>query len=155
MERKKLQEMLLWADRLCRWTISLIFLAAAVPKLTNIQEFAATIDAYAVLPAFFLLPTAVGLPVLEIFLALGLFLNHRQSKIGIAVLLLFFVSLLSYSIRQGLDIDCGCFGPEDPEYTAFKGLRVALVRDIVMLLPLAYSFWYHRYRHYTFQIEGD
>jgi hypothetical protein len=156
MEQKNvLQDVLLWADRLGRWLISLIFLVAAFPKLFNVHEFAATIDAYGLLPDILLLPMAVALPVLEILLALGLLFNRLQSKIGIAVMLLFFISLLSYSIWQGLDIDCGCFGPEDPEYLAFKGLRLALVRDIVMLFPLVYSFWYHRYRHYTFQIEGD
>jgi hypothetical protein len=156
MEQKNmLQYVLLWADRLGRWLISLIFLVAAFPKLFNVHEFAATIDAYGLLPDILLLPMAVALPVLEILLALGLLFNRLQSKIGIAVMLLFFISLLSYSIWQGLDIDCGCFGPEDPEYLAFKGLRLALVRDIVMLFPLVYSFWYHRYRRYTFQIEGD
>jgi hypothetical protein len=41
---------LLWADRLGRWLISLIFLVAALPKRFNVHEFAATIDAYALLP---------------------------------------------------------------------------------------------------------
>jgi hypothetical protein len=156
MDRKNnLKDALLWLDLLGRWIISLVFLVAAVPKLFNIDGFAAVIDAYAILPDILLLPTAVVLPVLEIFLAVGLLFNRLKSKIGILVLLLFFIILLSSSIWQGLDIDCGCFGPEDPEHKAFQGLRVALIRDIVMLVPLIYSFWYHRYRYYIFQIEGD
>lgn len=155
MDRKNnFKELLLWGDRLSRWVVSLIFLAAAVPKLLNVHGFASVIGAYAVLPDIFLLPTAVVLPVVEIFLAVGLLLNRLKSVIGIGVLLIFFIVLLSYSILQGLDIDCGCFGPEDPEHIAFQGLRVALVRDIVMLIPLIYSFWYHRYRHYI-PIKGD
>lgn len=139
----------MWIDRLSRWGVSLIFLVAAVPKLFNVYGFAAMIDAYAILPDIFLLPTALMLPVVEIFLAAGLFFNRSKSLISITVLLLFFIVLLSYSILQGLDVDCGCFGPEDPEHLAFQGLRVALVRDIVMLIPLLYSFWYHRYCHYN------
>ena len=155
MDRKNdSRDVLLWGDRLSRWLISLVFLFAAVPKLFNVSGFAAVIDAYAILPDVFLLPTAVLLPVVEIFLAVGLLLNRLKSKIGITVLLLFFVILLSYSILQGLDVDCGCFGPEDPEHEAFQGLRVALVRDIVMLIPLLYSFWYHRYHHYTISNRG-
>lgn len=149
------EDMLLWLDLLGRWTISLIFLFAAVPKLFNVHGFAALIDAYAILPDMLLLPVAVVLPVLEIFLAVGLLFNCWKSKIGIALVLFFFIYLLSYSIWQGLDIDCGCFGPEDPEHKAFKGLRLALVRDILMFIPLVYSFWYHRYRHFMFQIKGD
>lgn len=139
------RDVLLWLDRFGRWIISLVFLVAAVPKLFNVSGFAAVIDAYALLPDVLLLPTAVVLPVVEILLAFGLLFNRLNSKIGIAVVLLFFIILLSYSISQGLDIDCGCFGSEDPEFIAFKGLKVALVRDIVMLVPLVYSFWYHRY----------
>ncbi len=149
------QNVLLWMDRLGRWIISLFFLVAAVPKLFNVHGFAALIDAYAILPDIFLLPTAIVLPILEIILAVGLLFNRLTSKIGVGLVLLSFIILLSYSILQGLDIDCGCFGLEDPEQMAFRGLRVALVRDIVMLIPLAYSFWYHRYRHCIFQIEGD
>lgn len=154
MDRKDSSiDVLLWADRLSRWLISLIFLVAAVPKLFNVSGFVEVIDAYAILPDILLVPTAVVLPVVEIYLALGLLFNRLKSKIGITLVLLFFIILLWYSIRQGLDIDCGCFGPEDPEFEAFKGLRVALLRDIVMLIPLVYSFWYHRYRHETLEIK--
>ncbi len=146
ISRNKFQNALLWLDRLGRWIISLIFIVAAVPKLLDIHGFAAIIDAYAVLPNSLLVPTAIVLPVLEIIFAVGLLLNYWQCKIGIGLMLLFFIVLLSYSIWQGLDIDCGCFGPEDPEHLAFRGLRVALVRDIVMLIPLAYSLWYQRHR---------
>jgi hypothetical protein len=137
---------LCWLDVLSRWSISTVFLFAAVPKLFDIHGFAAVIKAYAILPEILLLPTALLLPVIEIVLAVGLLFNHWQCKIGTAVMLLCFIVLLSYSIRQGLDIDCGCFGPEEPEHEAFHGLRAALVRDIVLLVPLVYSFWYHQYR---------
>jgi uncharacterized membrane protein YphA (DoxX/SURF4 family) len=148
-QKNKFQKRLLWADRIGRWILSLIFLGAGLPKLFDVRGFAEIIDAYALLPDLFVLPTAVVLPVVEILLAVGLLFNDQKSKIGVAVLLLAFIVLLSFSIGQGLDIDCGCFGPEDPEHTAFHGLRTALVRDIVMFVPLLYSFWYHRYRHCT------
>jgi Methylamine utilisation protein MauE len=146
MVRASRQKILLWTDRLTRWGISLIFLFAAVPKLFDVHGFAKIIDAYAILPDMLLLPTAIILPLAEIFLAVGLLFNGWKSKLGCAILLLMFIALLSYSIWMGLDIDCGCFGPEDPEYSAFHGLRAALLRDIMMFLPLVYSLWYHRYR---------
>ncbi len=158
MDREKnnnLKIVLLWLDLLGRWIVGLVFLVAAVPKLFNVHEFAAVIDAYDILPDMLLLPTAVVLPLLEIFLAVGLLLNRFKSKLGVALVLLFFIFLLSYSIWQGLDIDCGCFGPEDPEFKAFRGLRLALVRDIVMLVPLIYSFWYHRYRQDNLKNAGE
>ncbi|MFH0783945.1 MAG: MauE/DoxX family redox-associated membrane protein [Pseudomonadota bacterium] len=152
IDRSKL---LLWVDRSARWSISFIFIFAAVPKLLNVSQFAATIDAFSILSPALILPVAIILPVVEIVLAVGLLFNGWKSKVGSGVLLLMFIMLLSYSISVGLDIDCGCFGPEDPEYSAFHGLRTALMRDIVMLLPLIYSFWYHRYRQINFHIQGE
>lgn len=144
-----------WGDRLARWSIAFIFFAAAFPKLFDVREFAAVIKAYAILPEALLLPTAIVLPIVEILLAVGLIANAWKSKVGSVVLLVFFLAFLAHAIWLGLDIDCGCFGPEDPEYTAFHGLRGALLRDILMFLPLAYSFWYDRYHHCNNQFQGE
>jgi cbb3-type cytochrome oxidase subunit 3 len=121
-------------------------LAAALPKLFNIADFAAIINAYAILPGFAVTPVAVFLPLAEIALALGLIFNRVISKYLTIFLLLFFIAVLSYAVSQGLDIDCGCFGPEDPEHRAFQGLRIAIVRDVVMIFLLSYSLWYCNYR---------
>ncbi len=141
---------LFWGDRLSRWSVGLFFLFAAVPKIFDVHGFAKIIEAYAFLPDILIMPVAVILPIIEILLAIGLLCNSWKSKLGCAILLTLFIVLLSYSLWIGLDIDCGCFGPEDPEFSAFHGLRTALVRDILMFLPLAYSFWYHKYRTMTF-----
>jgi hypothetical protein len=154
-EISKGRKKMLWADCLCRWGIGLFFLVAAVPKLFDVTGFAAIIGAYGILPDPLLLPVAVILPIVEIVLAVGLLLNRLQSKIGIAVLLLLFIALLSYAIWLGLDIDCGCFGPEDPESKAFHGLKTALIRDIAVLVCLLPSFWYHKYHQIYFQFQGD
>ena len=146
---------LLWLDRLARWGIAAVFLFAAVPKLFDVPGFAKIIEAYAFLPGVLIMPTAIILPIVEILLAIGLLADRWASKVGSTVLLLMFIILLSYSIGVGLDIDCGCFGPEEPEYTAFHGLRTALIRDILMVLPLVYSFWYHRYRNPTINFQGE
>lgn len=137
------QNKLLWVDRLCRWGMGVFFLVAAVPKLFDVVGFAKVIGAYAILPEPFLVPVAVILPVIEIGLAVGLLRNHSPAKIGLALLLLLFIAVLSYAIWLGLDIDCGCFGPEDPESQAFHGLKTSLVRDVAMLLFVAFSWRYH------------
>ena len=134
---------LLWVDRFCRWGMGAFFLVAAVPKLFDVGGFAQVIGAYAILPEPFLVPMAVILPIVEIGLAFGLLRNHSPAKIGVALLLLLFIAVLSYAIWLGLDIDCGCFGPEDPESQAFHGLKTSLVRDVAMLLFVAFSWRYH------------
>jgi len=133
-------------EKICRFAVVIVMFAAAIPKLFNISDFAAIINAYEMLPQFAVLPMAVFLPVVEIALAIGLVFNGRVSKYLTVFLLLFFIAILSFAIFQGLDIDCGCFGPEDPEHKAFQGLRVAIARDVVMIVCLSYSLWYEKYQ---------
>jgi hypothetical protein len=47
---------------------------------------------------------------------------------------------------MGLDVDCGCFGPEDPEAEAFHGLRLSLFRDLVMMAGVVFIYGWRRYR---------
>jgi len=57
---------------------------------------------------------------------------------------LLFIAVLIFGIHLGLDIDCGCFGPNDPEAEAFHDLRGALMRDFLLLLAVGYQyFWRH------------
>ena len=132
-------------DRLSRWGLGLIFLFAGLPKLLNWHDFALIVDSYALLPDYLVVPAAVAIALLEVLAAVLLLCNRPQGLWGISVLLLLFIVVLSYAIWQGLDIDCGCFGPEDPEHRAFAGLRLALFRDFLLSIPVLYLFWY-RYK---------
>jgi hypothetical protein len=58
--------------------------------------------------------------------------------------------MLSYGLWLGLNIDCGCFGKADPEYAFSHNLKVALVRDLFLLLPVAHLYW-----HGAQQIEKE
>lgn len=129
-----------------RYLIAGIFIYSGVPKLFDVSGFAAVVGAYGILPESLHLPVALLLPVFEMILAIGMMKGNRLCCIGGLALLLLFIAVLSYGVAAGLDIDCGCFGPEDPEQRAFNGLRVALGRDLLMLLPLLYSLWYQSYR---------
>ena len=56
------------------------------------------------------------------------------------------MAVLGYGIWMGLDVDCGCFGPEDPEAEAFHGLRLSLFRDLVMMAGVIFIYGCRRYR---------
>ncbi|MFT5700967.1 MAG: hypothetical protein ACI8ZB_003853 [Desulforhopalus sp.] len=134
------------SEMFCRFLIIIVLLAAALPKLFNIADFGEIINAYGMLPDMAVQPVAVILPLVEIGLAVALLFKIRLSKYLTIFLLLFFIAILSYAVVQGLDIDCGCFGPEDPEHRAFQGLRIAIVRDVGMIFLLLYSIWYDQYQ---------
>jgi hypothetical protein len=135
-----------WLYRLCRWTLGGIFIYAGGTKLLEPEIFAVLIDAYGIVPEWLLVPVAIGLPFLEVFAGIGLLLDIRGSLALITGLLVLFIGVLGYGIWMGLDVDCGCFGPEDPETEAFHGLRLSLFRDLVMMVGAFFIFGWRRYR---------
>lgn len=101
-----------------------------------------TIDAFGIAPETLIEPLTYFIPVLEILLSVFLIFEVRGSLGAVTCLMIFFILLLSYGIHLGLDIDCGCFGPEDPEKRAFSGLRTALYRDIVIMFGIFFMYFY-------------
>lgn len=129
-------------DLAARWLLALVFLAAGLPKLFDLPVFASMVRAYGILPPALVWPVAIVLPVLELVAVVLLILGKRSGLYLAGVLMLLFIGVLSYGVGLGLDIDCGCFGPEDPEHRAFAGLREALIRDVLLLVPLAFCLKY-------------
>lgn len=130
-----------WIYRLLRIAISVVFIWSGISKLMDPTEFAVIIDGYGLMPDAWILPLAIALPLLEMVFGFGLLLDIRGSLAVITGLLILFMAVLSYGIWLGFDIDCGCFGPEDPEAKAFHGLWSALVRDIIMMLGIFYLYY--------------
>lgn len=125
----------------CRFFLAGIFLFGGIPKLFDIDGFAQVIGAYGLLPDQLVYPFAVVLPLMEVVTAIGLIMGRPWSLVSTLLLYALFIFVLSYGILLGLDIDCGCFSTGEPEHKAFSGLRTALYRDIVFLIPLFFLFW--------------
>ena len=134
-----------WIYKLLRWVIGGIFIYAGSVKLLEPGTFAVLIDAYGIIPESLLMPVAVALPALEIAAGIGLLFDIKGSLSIILALLALFIAVLGYGIWMGLDVDCGCFGPEEPEAKAFHGLRMTLYRDLVMLAIISFIFGWRRY----------
>ena len=132
--------------RLLRWVLGGIFIVAGSTKLLEPMIFASLIEAYGIVPEGLLIPVAIGLPVLEVIAGFGLLFDIRGSLGVITGLLVIFMLVLIYAIWLGLDVDCGCFGPEDPEAEAFHGLRLSLFRDLVMMAGVIFIYAWRRYR---------
>ena len=127
------------------WGLAVFFIFSGLTKLVEPVQFAVLIDAYGILPEVLVMPAAVLLPVVEIIAGGGLIFNVRGSLTIISLLMVLFMAVLGYGIWMGLDVDCGCFGPEDPESRAFHGLRQAFYRDIVIMAVVA-GLYVWRYR---------
>jgi len=135
-----------WIYKLTRWLLGGVFIYAGSTKLLEPETFAVLIEAYGVLPEILLMPVAVALPALEVTAGIGLLFDIEGSLSVVAGLVGLFIAILGYGIWMGLDVDCGCFGPDDPEAEAFHGLRLSLYRDLVMLAGIAFIYGWRRYR---------
>ena len=137
-----------WMYKLTRWALGSVFIYAGARKLLDPGTFAALIEAYGILPDLLLLPVASSLALLEVAAGIGLLFDVRGSLTLIAGLLVLFVGVLAYGKWMGLDVDCGCFGTEDPEAQALHGLGTALYRDLFMLATVILIFSWRRFRRH-------
>lgn len=95
-----------------RAVLSLLFAAAAWHKVSDRTRFAASLDAYALLPPPLVLPISLLLPALECALAIGLLYAPTREPAAIAsmALLTLYTGAIAANLARGRrEIDCGCF----------------------------------------------
>lgn len=132
--------------RAVRYLLAAVFLWSGITKLLDPVSFGVLIDAYGLIPGTWVMPAAILLSSLEVIAGAGLVLDIHGSLAIITIMVILFMAILSYGIHMGLDIDCGCFGPQDPEAKAFHGLRTALYKDFLLMAAILYLYaWrFHR-----------
>lgn len=130
---------------LIRIIIGSVFIYAGFIKLIDPKAFAKAISQFDIVPEFLLAPLAISLPALEFFAGLGLIFNIRGSLQVIFNLLIVFILVLGYGIFNNLNIDCGCFGPE--EIKVYNSLKQALFRDILMIMAVCYIYIHRRIKN--------
>lgn len=136
----------IWAHRIVRAALAVSFLTAGLLKLADVHAFVLTIKAFAILPTDLVKPVAVALPALEIVGGLLLLFDRPGGLAIVGGLLLLFIGVVAHAIRQGLAIDCGCYGPGDPEGEVYHGLWPTLWRDLAMLAGVAFCVAWKRLR---------
>lgn len=95
-----------------RAALALLFAAAAWHKVSDRTRFAASLDAYALLPARLVSPSTWLLPALECSLAIGLLYAPTRAPTAIAsmALLAVYAGAIAVNLARGRrEIDCGCF----------------------------------------------
>src|SRR4030043_1909943 len=128
-------------QRLVRFSLGSIFIYAGFSKLLRPKTFARVLSECDLIPEGLLAPVSIGLPALEFLAGLGLIFAIRGSLSIIFGVLITFVIVLWYGILNNLNIDCGCFSPE--EIKGYASLQHALYRDIVMIAAAIYLYVSH------------
>ena len=127
-----------WITTAARWGLAVVLALAGWAKVTEpagLQKLA--VRAYHILPEGMVGIVGVGLPVLELSLAVLLVLGFatRLAAVTSALLLIVFIAGIISVWARGLSIDCGCFGGGGPAPRSGMGVRYfrEILRDLSFL----------------------
>jgi uncharacterized membrane protein YphA (DoxX/SURF4 family) len=129
-----------WAMSWARVAFGIMFLAAAWPKFTDPEGFAMMVAQYQMLPSFTVNVFSLWLPALELVTGLVLIFSpwEREASVLLGFMMVMFIVALAQALMRNLGIACGCFdikGATDAGESWF-----ALLRDIVLMVPIAWMF---------------
>ncbi|MFB3903160.1 MAG: MauE/DoxX family redox-associated membrane protein [Acidobacteriota bacterium] len=118
-----------------------VFIYASVDKIAHPDQFAEIVYNYKLMPGMTVNIMAIVLPWVEmvagLFLVLGVWVKDSAAILG--ALLLVFIGAIGVNLARGLDFDCGCFSTAASHKSASIML---IVRDLVLLLPVAHLIWF-------------
>jgi hypothetical protein len=93
-----------------------VLIVAAIPKISNPDQFALAVYQYHLLPAQLVNSVAIYLPWLEISCAAALVAlpaARRGALLMVAGMLVVFTLAIALVVMRGQAIPCGCFGGDD------------------------------------------
>ena len=100
-------------DAIVTWVLGLSFLIAGFPHWSNSYYFLGSVYAYKLVEPGVGQMVAMGMPIIQLTLALC-FLTRTfldASHLATLFLLACFATVQTSAALRGLDISCGCFGP--------------------------------------------
>ncbi len=133
------------AGWLARVGLSVVWIAASVPKLSDPVSFAESIANYQLIPrAWAETPGTIGIlanivPCVELVLAFSLLsgIGKRGAALGSIAMLLVFSGAIAQAMIRGINIDCGCFGAAvDASADSFAILKNVVFLAISMVILL-------------------
>jgi uncharacterized membrane protein YphA (DoxX/SURF4 family) len=105
---------------------------SAFEKTKDLYGFGLVLESYELLPAAWIQPAAVLLPLLEWVFAAGLLWPPaaRAASIAVMALALLFGAVLVSRWGQELPYGCGCFGPGEAQTVGWG----AIAKDVLLFL---------------------
>jgi uncharacterized membrane protein YphA (DoxX/SURF4 family) len=135
-----------WLTVRVQIALGAIFVAAALPKISDPPSFAHMIYNYRLLPGGLVNISALIMPWVELLAGLALILGvwTRGARNLIAAMLVAFIIAITINLARNNAIDCGCFdvsaaGKSHEERLA--DMRFVIARDLGMLLMCAQLWW--------------
>ena len=129
-----------WVIRTVRFSVGAIFIYAGVLKIQQPLDFSDSIAAFQLLPDYLINLCALALPPFEIIIGILMAIGWKCRFAAFATLVcsVLFTLILGQALVRGLEVDCGCFGSEEPSV-----LRTWMSISRAILLMIV-SAWLYR-----------
>jgi uncharacterized membrane protein YphA (DoxX/SURF4 family) len=116
-----------------RFLLGGIFIFASYDKILNPGAFAEAVFNYQILPNNMVNLTAIILPWLELIVGFCLIIGWwlPGAVVIVNVLMIIFISALTFNLARDLDVHCGCFSTDVSETAA---IWLTLLRDTFFLV---------------------
>lgn len=119
---------------ICAAITAFAFARSAFVHIANPYQFLRSIDGYRLLPMTITPYLAYTIPVLQMFLSLGLMFGElKRYAIASASLLLLFSVAQGSAIFRGIDLSCGCFSSSGGDRIGLATLSVPLGLGLTLL----------------------
>lgn len=136
------------AGKAVRWTLRLLlsglFVYAGAVKMYDARAFAESVASFRVLPDALVTPVALSLPPFEVLAAVVALFAGRWRRAGafcMLILLLVFTVVVTSALARGLQVDCGCFGPDRLDVLSpTRNLWFALGRDVALVAVAGFLY---------------
>ncbi|MDR0705657.1 MAG: hypothetical protein LBF88_11795 [Planctomycetaceae bacterium] len=111
-------------DSLLTWIFGIVMLIAAIPHWENPYYFLGSVYAYKIVDSGIGQMVAISLPFIQLVLAVLLLTRILTNAAHWVSMFLFscFAVVQTVSFLRGLDISCGCFGPNHETTIGFQTL---------------------------------
>lgn len=113
-------------DSIVTWIFGVVFLISGIPHWGNSYFFLGSVYAYKLVDPGIGQMIAIGMPMIQLVLAIC-FLTRTfldAAHLGTLFLFLCFATVQSQAYLRGLDISCGCFGPDHDTMIGWQTLSV-------------------------------
>ncbi len=125
---------------ICAAITAFAFAKSAFVHIANPYQFLRSIDAYRLLPMAITPYLAYAIPILQMFLALGLMFGElKRYALASAALLLLFSVFQGSAMFRGIDMSCGCFSNSGGEQIGLATVSIPLGIGLTLLAATVYQ----------------
>jgi hypothetical protein len=100
--------------------VVIVFLVSGTAKLLGLQTFRFGLQLLPFMTSPLATVVSIGLPLAELAVAIGLFLNQAWAKYASIGMLVLFSGVASLAVLMGRQVPCGCFGQLDGQTLSMR-----------------------------------